>query len=73
MNATEKTTDKIQDWQHKAEEVQDQMAEWQTKAAKTARELGKTADEYVHDNPWMAIAAVALIGCAIGFLLSRRD
>ena len=72
MNATE-TTDKVRDWQHKAEDVQEQMAEWQAKASKAAREFGKTADHYVHENPWMVIAAVAVIGCAVGYLLSRRD
>jgi ElaB/YqjD/DUF883 family membrane-anchored ribosome-binding protein len=37
-----------------------------------ARELIDTADEYVRDNPWQAIGAVALIGVAVGFLLARR-
>jgi ElaB/YqjD/DUF883 family membrane-anchored ribosome-binding protein len=38
-----------------------------------ARELIDTADEYVRDNPWQAIGAVALIGVAVGFLLARRS
>ena len=37
-----------------------------------ARELIDTADEYVRDNPWQAIGAVALIGVTVGFLLARR-
>jgi ElaB/YqjD/DUF883 family membrane-anchored ribosome-binding protein len=37
-----------------------------------ARELIDTADEYVRDNPWQAIGAVALIGVAVGFVLARR-
>ena len=32
-----------------------------------------TADEYVRDNPWQAIGAVALIGVTVGFLLARRS
>ncbi len=73
MNTTE-TTEQIRDWQHKAEDVQEQISNWQAKATRAAREFGKTADEYVHENPWMVIATVAVIGCAIGYLLSsRRD
>ena len=37
-----------------------------------ARELIDTADEYVRDNPWQAIGAVALIGVTVGILLTRR-
>ena len=38
-----------------------------------ARELVDTADEYVRDNPWQAIGAMALIGVTVGFLLARRS
>jgi ElaB/YqjD/DUF883 family membrane-anchored ribosome-binding protein len=31
------------------------------------------ADDYVHDNPWTALAVVALLGVATGYLLSRRS
>jgi len=31
------------------------------------------ADDYVHDNPWAALAVVALLGVAAGYLLSRRS
>ncbi len=37
-----------------------------------ARELVTTADEYVRDNPWQAIGAVALLGVTLGYLLARR-
>jgi ElaB/YqjD/DUF883 family membrane-anchored ribosome-binding protein len=30
-------------------------------------------DDYVHDNPWAALAVVALVGVAAGYLLSRRS
>ena len=29
-------------------------------------------DDYVHDKPWAALAVVALVGVAAGYLLSRR-
>ena len=59
MNTTE-MTDKIQDWQKKAKE--------------TARTMGEATDEYVHENAWTSIALAAVVGCIVGFLISRsRD
>jgi ElaB/YqjD/DUF883 family membrane-anchored ribosome-binding protein len=37
-----------------------------------ARELVRTADDYVRENPWQAVGVVALLGVTLGFLLSRR-
>jgi ElaB/YqjD/DUF883 family membrane-anchored ribosome-binding protein len=31
------------------------------------------ADDYVHNNPWAALAVVAVLGVAAGYLLSRRS
>jgi ElaB/YqjD/DUF883 family membrane-anchored ribosome-binding protein len=37
-----------------------------------ARDVVRDADDYVHNNPWAALAVVALVGLTAGFLLSRR-
>jgi ElaB/YqjD/DUF883 family membrane-anchored ribosome-binding protein len=37
------------------------------------RDLVRTADEFVRDNPWQAMGAVALVGVTLGYLLSRRS
>jgi ElaB/YqjD/DUF883 family membrane-anchored ribosome-binding protein len=37
-----------------------------------ARNAVRDADDYVHDNPWAALAMVALVGLAAGYVLSRR-
>ncbi|MDN3987233.1 DUF883 family protein [Zwartia vadi] len=37
-----------------------------------SRRVAREADEYVHDNPWQAIAAAGVIGLLIGVLISRR-
>lgn len=37
-----------------------------------ARQIGRTADGYVRDNPWWAIGAAAGVGIVIGFLLRGR-
>ena len=36
------------------------------------RAVAIDADDYVHDSPWAALAVVALVGVAAGYLLSRR-
>ena len=38
----------------------------------SARSAAKLTDTYVHDNPWRAIGAGAVIGLLIGYLASRR-
>ena len=51
------------------EPLVDASENWMQKA----RELIDTADDYVRDNPWQAIGAVALLGVTVGFLLARRS
>jgi ElaB/YqjD/DUF883 family membrane-anchored ribosome-binding protein len=38
-----------------------------------ARQVGKTTDTYVRDNPWQVVGIAALIGVAVGILASRRS
>jgi len=38
-----------------------------------ARGVAKDANDYVRDNPWVAVGVVALVGLAAGYLLSRRS
>jgi ElaB/YqjD/DUF883 family membrane-anchored ribosome-binding protein len=37
-----------------------------------AREFAATADDYVRNNPWQALAVMAMVGVTIGYVLSRR-
>lgn len=37
------------------------------------REAVGTTDDLVRDNPWGAVGTAALIGLAVGFLVSRRS
>ena len=32
----------------------------------------READDYVHNNPWQAVAAVGVVGLLLGLLISRR-
>ena len=37
-----------------------------------ARQLSRTADSYVRENPWLVVGAAAGVGILIGFLLRGR-
>ncbi len=36
------------------------------------RRAARAADDYVHDNPWQAVAAAGLAGLLLGLVLSGR-
>lgn len=38
-----------------------------------AREVTKTTDAYVRDNPWQIVGVAALIGLAVGIFATRRS
>jgi len=77
MNTKDLTT-KSQEWQEQAEEtaqnLQEKARRWQERAAEGARRAARTANDYVEENPWQIIGAVALVALAVGILLGRsRD
>ncbi|MHB1098482.1 MAG: DUF883 family protein [Burkholderiales bacterium] len=48
------------------------MARAQTALVVKAKSAGKTADVYVHENPWKIVGAAAGIALVIGVLIGRR-
>jgi ElaB/YqjD/DUF883 family membrane-anchored ribosome-binding protein len=38
-----------------------------------ARQLTKTTDSYVRDNPWQVVGIAAVVGVVLGVLMSRRS
>src|ERR1700677_949217 len=38
-----------------------------------ARQLSKTTDNYVRDNPWQVVGIDAVLGVVLGALMSRRS
>jgi ElaB/YqjD/DUF883 family membrane-anchored ribosome-binding protein len=38
-----------------------------------AREVTKTTDSYVRDNPWQVVGIAAVIGIALGIMMTRRS
>jgi ElaB/YqjD/DUF883 family membrane-anchored ribosome-binding protein len=37
-----------------------------------AKHVAKETDDYVHENPWLAMGAAASAGVLVGLLLARR-
>lgn len=37
-----------------------------------AKERGRQADKYAHENPWQVIAGAAAIGAMIGYLMASK-
>ena len=46
--------------------------EYKDQAMVKGKELAKTADVYVKDNPWRTVAAAAGVGLLVGVLLGRK-
>lgn len=44
----------------------------QAAALETGKEMADTADSFVQENPWRAVAISAGIGLLVGMLVSRR-
>ena len=44
----------------------------QAAAVETGKEIATSADDYVHDNPWRAVAVAATIGVLAGLLIARK-
>jgi ElaB/YqjD/DUF883 family membrane-anchored ribosome-binding protein len=58
----------------RATDLTDRLHDLQKKAGDRAREVGRVADDYVHENTWTSVALAAAVGCLIGFLIgNRRD
>jgi ElaB/YqjD/DUF883 family membrane-anchored ribosome-binding protein len=41
--------------------------------AEKAREFASSADDYVRNNPWQALAVMAILGVTLGYFISRRS
>jgi ElaB/YqjD/DUF883 family membrane-anchored ribosome-binding protein len=49
------------------------MADTATQLRGHAQEVGKRTDGFVRDNPWQVIGIAAVVGLAVGLLVSRRS
>jgi ElaB/YqjD/DUF883 family membrane-anchored ribosome-binding protein len=46
--------------------------EVQAAALEASKEVAQTADEFVHQNPWKAVAISSAAGLLVGMLLARK-
>jgi len=48
------------------------LAEAEAVVVDKAKQAGRAADDYVHDNPWRSVGVAAGFGFIIGLLIGRR-
>jgi ElaB/YqjD/DUF883 family membrane-anchored ribosome-binding protein len=70
------TGDKADEMRQKAQEALEsaleKAQEIQAAAIEKSKQAAVTADTYVRDNPWRAVAIAAGVGVVAGLLLGRR-
>lgn len=54
------------------ESAVDKAHDMQTAAIATGKEMVETADDFVQENPWQAVAISAGVGVLIGMLIARK-
>lgn len=68
--------EKVDELRSKAEEslnaMKSRLGDVEHRMVEKTQEAAKAADQYVHENPWRAIGAVAGVGVVLGYLLGRR-
>jgi ElaB/YqjD/DUF883 family membrane-anchored ribosome-binding protein len=53
--------------------AKDSIASGTDTVRQQARRVASTADDYVRESPWQALGLAALVGVAVGFLVTRRS
>ncbi|MFH1819616.1 MAG: DUF883 family protein [Pseudomonadota bacterium] len=48
------------------------LAEAEAVVVDKAKQVGRAADDYVHDNPWRSVGVAAGFGFIVGLLIGRR-
>lgn len=69
-NATGKIADVRSKMKTRLDDVKTRLAESELAAA--AKQATKTADAFVHENPWKSAGIAAGVGLIVGLLISRR-
>lgn len=74
--ATSATGDRADELRHRGLEMLDtaltKAHEVQAAALETGKEIAEKTDDYVHENPWRAVAISAGVGVLVGLLISRK-
>jgi ElaB/YqjD/DUF883 family membrane-anchored ribosome-binding protein len=74
--AASETGDRAKDLRSQVEAkllaAKSRLQEMQGDAVDSAKAAARVTDDYVHDNPWLAIGAAAAVGFIVGLLMNRR-
>jgi ElaB/YqjD/DUF883 family membrane-anchored ribosome-binding protein len=54
------------------ESAKDELGLFGEEAAEQARAVVSATDDYVREHPWQAVGIAALVGIALGLLMSRK-
>ena len=71
-NVGDKAAEMRMRMQARMEQAKADLANLQEMAITKAKDAGKAADTYVHENPWRAVGIAAGVGLVVGMLISRR-
>ena len=52
--------------------TRESLLDTQESLLRQGKKVIREADDYVHDKPWQAVAAVGVVGLLLGLLISRR-
>ncbi len=58
--------------QERMAQSKERLLDLQESATEKAKAAGHAADDFVHENPWKAVAIGAGIGVIVGMLMGRR-
>ena len=70
--AGDKTAELRSRIQTRMEQAKADLARLQDVAMGSAKDAGRAADMYVHENPWQAIGVAAGLGFLLGLLVNSR-
>lgn len=74
--ATSATGEKAEELRNKGlnllENAMVKAQEVQAAALETGKEMAETADDFVQENPWKAVAISAGVGLLVGLLIARK-
>lgn len=70
--AGEKAAELRRRMQDRMDKAKIELANLQDMAVTKAKDAGRAADNYVHDNPWTAVGIAAGAGVVLGMLIARR-
>jgi ElaB/YqjD/DUF883 family membrane-anchored ribosome-binding protein len=76
QRAASETGDKARDLRSQVENkllhAKLRLQELEGEAVDRAKNAARATDDYVHDHPWQAIGAAAIVGFVVGLLMNRR-